>query len=52
MVMPLNPLERQFLLLFMTVCMLQRPVIIMCMRNLLYLCVNIDFVHDKIVGHS
>lgn len=32
--------------------MLQRSVIVMCMSNLLYLCVYIDFVNDKIVGHT
>ena len=47
-----KPLESQFLLLFMIVYMLQSSVIIICMRNLLYLCVYIDFVNDKIVGHT
>ena len=51
--MPLNQLERQFLLLFMIVYMSQKSIIIiMCMRNLLYMCAYIDFVNDKIVGHT
>ena len=47
-----KPLETQFLLLFMIVYMLQRSVIIICMKNFLYLCVYIDCVNDKIVGHT
>ena len=45
-----KPLESQFLLLFMIVYMLQTSVIIICMRN--FLCVYLDFVNDKIVGHT
>jgi len=50
MVMSLNPLETQFLLLFMIVCMLQGYfIIIMCMRNLLYLCVSTDLSMIKVL---